>query len=339
MKKTVVFLVMLATLPLVAQDHILIWNNGTRTHGELDTSTIENMSLRFKEDGKKKYMNGKWISPQWKFIHISEIQQVKDLNGVILFNRGCIGNTKSKIYHLPHVKHLPELSNQRTFDNVNEAINNGFKPCNACYDDRSKLAYYNLEREQAKLAILAFQNRNEILYEHESLPLVRNVLNDVLNNWPETLKGYNYRIQIYRDNNPNACAIPQGNIYVSSGLLDIAENSEELEAVIAHEVAHIERRHILQELFNTQKKQAIGALATLLAGATVAAMGGDAGDVALTMGVTSTVAQVAIEVAIKGYSRELEEQADIFAQLYYFKKNEPNTYLVNTLDMNSTGAP
>ncbi len=304
------------------QNHILYWNNGTRTIGELDTTNISTTSLRFKiEDSKV-----------WTFIHISEVKQVKSNDGTILYKRGCIGNNTSMLYHLPYVKHLPDKDLQQKFISEQDAQSNGYAPCKACFDDRSKLSYFHLEQQIAKQTALTFQMQNEILYEHVGLHILQATLDNVLDNWPESLKEYDYRIQIYKDKDPNALAVPQGNIYVSTGLLNIIEDPDELESIIAHEVAHVERRHGLQQYFDNQKKENAGALAALLAGVVVAAVGGDASDIALAVGITATVANIAVELAKSGYSRKLEEQADIFAQLLYFKQGKSSKSLISTLD-------
>jgi beta-barrel assembly-enhancing protease len=46
----------------------------------------------------------------------------------------------------------------------------------------------------------------------------------------------------------NAYATLGGNIYVNSGLIEKAGSAEEVAAVLAHEIEHVERRHILQNV-------------------------------------------------------------------------------------------
>ena len=46
----------------------------------------------------------------------------------------------------------------------------------------------------------------------------------------------------------NAFAIPGGHIYVYTGLLRAARDEAELMGVLGHEVAHVTRRHIAQQL-------------------------------------------------------------------------------------------
>jgi predicted Zn-dependent protease len=67
-----------------------------------------------------------------------------------------------------------------------------------------------------------------------------------------------YRITILNSPNVNAFALPGGYLYVTRGLLALADDSSELAAVIAHEMGHVTANHGLQR----QKLEAEEALAT-----------------------------------------------------------------------------
>jgi predicted Zn-dependent protease len=67
-----------------------------------------------------------------------------------------------------------------------------------------------------------------------------------------------YRITILNSPNVNAFALPGGYLYVTRGLLALANDSAELAAVIAHEMGHVTANHGLQR----QKLEAEEALAT-----------------------------------------------------------------------------
>src|SRR4051794_2197541 len=70
-----------------------------------------------------------------------------------------------------------------------------------------------------------------------------------------------YRITILNSPNVNAFALPGGYLYVTRGLLALANDSAELAAVIAHEMGHVTANHGLQR----QKMEAEEALATRVA--------------------------------------------------------------------------
>src|ERR1041384_5098230 len=52
-----------------------------------------------------------------------------------------------------------------------------------------------------------------------------------------------YRITILNSPNVNAFALPGGYLYVTRGLLALANDSAELAAVIAHEMGHVIANH------------------------------------------------------------------------------------------------
>jgi predicted Zn-dependent protease len=55
-----------------------------------------------------------------------------------------------------------------------------------------------------------------------------------------------YRITLLNSSVVNAFALPSGRLYVTRGLLALANDASELAAVLAHEIAHITLRHALQ---------------------------------------------------------------------------------------------
>ncbi len=56
-------------------------------------------------------------------------------------------------------------------------------------------------------------------------------------------RGFTYSFQIVDQDAPNAFALPGGFIYVSRGLLAMANSEAELAGVLGHEVVHVARRH------------------------------------------------------------------------------------------------
>ena len=113
-----------------------------------------------------------------------------------------------------------------------------------------------------------------------------------------------YSFGIIDQDEPNAFALPGGYVYVSRGLLAIANSEDELANVIAHEVVHVAARHHAQ-----RQARATGAgllaLPGLLAGALIP---GPLGDL-----VTASVA-VAGGGVLAGYSRSQELESDRVGQ-------------------------
>lgn len=55
-----------------------------------------------------------------------------------------------------------------------------------------------------------------------------------------------YRITFLNSSSPNAFALPNGELYVTRGLLALANDTSELAAVLAHEVAHVTANHAVR---------------------------------------------------------------------------------------------
>jgi len=98
---------------------------------------------------------------------------------------------------------------------------------------------------------------------------------------------------------PNALALPSGTILLTDQLVSLAGNDEELLAVLAHEVTHVEQRHGIRSAL-----QDSGAVFL------VGALFGDLSSV------TSLGASLPAILARSGYSRDFEREADRGAAAY-----------------------
>ncbi len=55
--------------------------------------------------------------------------------------------------------------------------------------------------------------------------------------------GGEWEVVVFKDETPNAFALPSGKIGVHTGLLKVAENQDQLAAVIGHEIGHVQAQH------------------------------------------------------------------------------------------------
>jgi len=60
-------------------------------------------------------------------------------------------------------------------------------------------------------------------------------------------RDFAYHFSIVDQMEPNAFALPGGYIFISRGLMALANNEDELACVIAHEIVHVARRHSAQQ--------------------------------------------------------------------------------------------
>ncbi len=74
--------------------------------------------------------------------------------------------------------------------------------------------------------------------------------NYIVTTSPKILKKsiYPYNFQVINDTIVNAFCTPGGFVYVYTGLMKFVDNESTLAGVVAHEIAHAERRHVTQRL-------------------------------------------------------------------------------------------
>ena len=120
------------------------------------------------------------------------------------------------------------------------------------------------------------------IYRHYELiedPVVVDYVNKVGNRIVAVLKDplFDYKFQVINVAEYNAFAIPAGYIFINSGLLAAMDNEDELAGILAHEIAHVNARHISQKIERSKKigwATMAGAAAGILLGA--AGGGGEA---------------------------------------------------------------
>src|SRR5688500_13238036 len=56
------------------------------------------------------------------------------------------------------------------------------------------------------------------------------------------------KIHIIRNSEINAFALPDNHMVIYTGLIEYAENAEEVAGVMAHEIGHLEKNHVMKKL-------------------------------------------------------------------------------------------
>src|SRR4051812_34792162 len=98
------------------------------------------------------------------------------------------------------------------------------------------------------------------------------------------LQPSNVRIVIIGDPEINAFTAGGQIVYINSGLFTSAENANEVQGVIAHELGHITGGHILRQSEGVRQATGIMILSLLLGAAAMAAGAGDAGMASIMAG-------------------------------------------------------
>lgn len=123
-----------------------------------------------------------------------------------------------------------------------------------------------------------------------------------------TLEHVRWRFRVLRDVQLNAFALPNGSIYLYSGLISRMENEAQLAGVLAHEITHVVNRHGYLE--NRSARRKMVAIDVVLAAASAGNYAGI--NPAITMAIGNLLPMIVVETMF-GYSRELEHEADVAA--------------------------
>ncbi len=113
---------------------------------------------------------------------------------------------------------------------------------------------------------------------------------------------FEFKFYVINAPDPNAFAIPGGHIFVTTGLLVLAENEQEIAGVLSHEISHVTARHISQ-LVERAKRLNIASMLAILAA--MLAGGGGTGSQAAALMASATAEALALK-----YTRDMEVDAD-----------------------------
>jgi len=142
-----------------------------------------------------------------------------------------------------------------------------------------------------------------------------------------------WKFRALRDPVPNAFALPNGSIYINTGLLALLEDENQLAAVVAHEITHVTQRHTYLRNRSLRKKTlAINILNTI---GTWNPVTGPAG---LAIDLIATISPLMLAISIFGYTKDQEREADLeglkFATAAGFAPDGmPNSFKVMQRDL------
>jgi len=237
-----------------------------------------------------------------------------------------IGNNQSQILHFIGCNHLPEKSFQETFTSAEEAEDRGYRQCNLCFMNVSRMPNYNLEmilgQKVAAEARYFYQlSENQILNRK-----VRKTGEQILSNWPTSLRGYNYSFQVLESDILKAIACPGGKIFITTGMLNALESDNELEAVLAREITHVELRHGWRQYKKGKSADFWRGLAKFAIGTTVGPIAKNV-PAGLFTNILSSFSGIAAQIVMSGYSREFEQEADYYAVSYLMQQNDKQSMI------------
>ena len=109
-----------------------------------------------------------------------------------------------------------------------------------------------------------------------------------------------YEFHVADDPKPNAFALPGGFVYVTRGILVLANTEDELAGVIGHEIGHVVARHSVRQLEAATPFALLFGIPSAVVGVVSPGLGGILGG----------VGELASGAVLAPYSREQEREAD-----------------------------
>jgi predicted Zn-dependent protease len=135
---------------------------------------------------------------------------------------------------------------------------------------------------------------------------------------------FEFKFYLVKALDPNAFAIPGGYIFITTGLIVLADNEQEVAGVLGHEIGHVTSRHVAQ-MIERSKRLTIASLAAMIAGMLLGS-GGQGSQAAAAMAMAT-----AESMALK-YTRENEVEADHKGLQYMTQAGYDPSGLINFLN-------
>jgi len=171
------------------------------------------------------------------------------------------------------------------------------------------------ERKLGKQVLLELQKNVNFVTDLNVQTFIEKVGYSILNQAGPT--PFEFKFYVINSLDPNAFAIPGGYIFVTTGLIVLADNEQEIAGVLSHEIAHVMHRHIAQ-LIERSKRLNIASMLAIVA-AMLAGKGGSGSQAGAMMAMATAEA-----LALK-YTREMETDADQSGLNYLIKTGyDPN---------------
>jgi predicted Zn-dependent protease len=146
---------------------------------------------------------------------------------------------------------------------------------------------------------------------------------------PVIFAGYSF--EILDDDEINGLSTPGGHIFVTRGLLRLAETEDEVAAILAHEISHVAYRHGAEAIMNTRGRNL--ALRAEALNYRLAAVGLDESAFGRAADVLEERVQSVVNSLLgDGYSQEAEVEADLGAIQILLKLGYDPYALVRVLE-------
>ncbi len=171
------------------------------------------------------------------------------------------------------------------------------------------------------------------LYHNENLYIYLNSICNTIAIHAEDVNPYKgYSIGVLDTNIINAFATPGGHILISRGMLKSANSEDELAAIIAHEISHIQLEHSIKAIKKNTRTQTLGAIATTTFAIMAYQQGESSDKINDIMQNGALLTNFSTELVNSGYSKNSEFDADEMAILLMNKTGYNPNGMIGTLE-------
>jgi predicted Zn-dependent protease len=148
------------------------------------------------------------------------------------------------------------------------------------------------ERKLGELILETITSTNEKIKNQKIIAVIDSIKVRICRT--KTIDCEKIKIHIIRNSEINAFALPDNQMVIYTGLIEYADNAEEVAGVMAHEIGHLEKNHVMKKLVKEIGLEMLFAMA-----------GGDAGfEIARETGKT---------LSSSAFDRKHEREADEYA--------------------------
>ena len=182
-----------------------------------------------------------------------------------------------------------------------EALNKSAQAVEKTFQDITPEQEYYIGRAVAATVLVTYKP-----FDREQANAYLNLLGQTAAQFstkPETFGGYHFLL--LETDEVNAFAAPGGLILISRGMVRCCQSEDELMAVLAHEITHVDHQHGLKAI---RKGRLTSALTTLGAAAGSSLAGGQLAEV--TKAFEGSITDITSTMMNSGYSRTTEFEAD-----------------------------
>jgi predicted Zn-dependent protease len=178
--------------------------------------------------------------------------------------------------------------------------------------------FYSLEKEMALGKQLAQEVQRQAKIVDE--PLISEYVNRLGQNLVRNSDAkVPFTFRVIDNDAPNAFALPGGYVFVNTGLIELAEEEDELAGAVAHEIAHVAARHMTRRATKSQIASMASLPLSLL-------LGGWAGIIA------GPAAGIGVPMSFLSFSRADESEADFLGVQYMYVAGYDPTGIISMFE-------